>query len=65
MGGVVWGGEVLVAHLALAARARDLVLILALIPLAAASYAGLLWLLRIEGREDMEIILAKLRGRKT
>ena len=64
MGAVVWGGERLVAHLPLAAKMRDLIVVSGLIPVAAGCYAGLLWLLRIEGREEIELILAKLRGRK-
>jgi len=64
MGAVVWGGARFVNHLSLAPKAKDLVLVLGLIPVAAGSYAGLLWLLRIEGREDLELIIAKLRGRK-
>ena len=64
MGAVVWGGERLVAHLPLATRARDLAVVVGLIPVAAGCYAALLWLMRIEGREELELILAKLRGRK-
>ena len=64
MGAVVWGGAYGVNQLSLASRARDLILVLGLIPVAAGSYAGLLWLMRIEGREDLELIIAKLRGRK-
>jgi putative peptidoglycan lipid II flippase len=64
MGAVVWGGERLVAHLPLAAKMRDLIVVLGLIPAAAGCYAALLWLLRIEGREEIELILAKLRGAK-
>lgn len=64
MGAVVWGGERLVAHLPLAAKARDLTVVIGLIPVAAGCYAALLWLMRIEGREDLELVLAKFRGRK-
>jgi len=64
MGAVVWGGERLTALLPLAVRARDIVVVAGLIPLAAGIYAALLWLMRIEGREDLEPILRRLRGRK-
>lgn len=64
MGGVVWGGVLASTYLPITAKARDLVLILGLIPLAVGVYAGLLWLMRIEGREDLELIVAKLRRKK-
>ena len=64
MGAVVWGGMVLVGQLPIATKGKDLVLVVGLIPVAAGCYAGLLWLMRIEGREDLELIIAKLRGRK-
>ncbi len=64
MGAVVWGGERFVAQLPYAAKVRDLVVVAGLIPLAAGCYATLLWLMRIEGREELELVLAKLRGRK-
>ena len=65
MGAVVWGGESLLAHLTLGVKARDLVVVLALIPVAAGFYAALLWLMRIEGREELELIIGKLRGSKS
>lgn len=63
MGALVWGGMKLTAGLALSLFARDLVVIGGLIPLAVAVYGALLWLLRIEGREELGLILEKLRGR--
>ena len=34
-----------------------------LIPAACAVYGGLLWMLKIEGREDLSALVAKFRGR--
>jgi putative peptidoglycan lipid II flippase len=63
MGGVVWGGMKLVALLALNGKAQDLLVVVGLIPLATLIYAGLLWLMKIEGREDLEALLAKFRAK--
>lgn len=64
MGLVAWGGVHWADQLPVAVKARDLLVVLGLIPVAAAFYAALLWLMRIEGREDLELIIARLRGRK-
>jgi len=64
MGAVVWGGLRLAAGLALAPKAHDIVVIAGLIPLAVGVYGALLWMLRIEGREELGVILQKLRDRK-
>ncbi len=61
MGAVVWGGQQLIGQLPLAVRARDLAVVLGLIPAGIAVYGILLWLMRIEGREELEQILARLR----
>lgn len=63
MGVVVWGGAQAVAGLGLAPKVHDIVVIAGLIPIAVGVYAALLWLLRIEGREELGLILGKLRGR--
>jgi hypothetical protein len=34
-----------------------------LIPLAGAVYAALLWLMKLEGREDLEALLGKFRAK--
>jgi hypothetical protein len=34
-----------------------------LIPLGVAVYAVMLWVLRIEGREDLAVLLARVRGK--
>ena len=44
-------------------RGADLAAIGGLIPLGVAVYAGTLWALRVEGREDLAAMLAKVRGR--
>ncbi len=63
MGAVVWGGVKLAAQLPLAGKAQDLVVVAGLIPVACAVYAALLWVLKIEGREDVEALLARLHGK--
>ena len=63
MGGAVWGGLKLAAGLALAPKVHDLVVIAGLIPLAVVVYGALLWLLKIEGRDELGLILDKLRGK--
>ncbi len=66
MGAVVWGGLRLADGFALAPKVHDVLVIAGLIPLAVAVYGGLLWLLKIEGREELDLILAKLRdGKRT
>ena len=63
MGAVVWGGLRLVGGVGWSRAATDLVVVLGLIPFAAAVYGALLWLLRIEGREELGLIVEKLRGK--
>jgi putative peptidoglycan lipid II flippase len=63
MGGVVWGGMKLLAGLTVSSRVHDLAAIGGLIPLAAAVYGALLWVMRIEGRAELGLILEKLRGK--
>lgn len=63
MGAVVWGGVKLAAQLTLAGKAQDLVVVAGLIPVACGVYAALLWVMKIEGREDVEALLARLRGK--
>lgn len=65
MAGVVYAGLKAVPLLGHTSRMRDLVIVLGLIPVAAAIYGGLLWLLRIEGREEIEkLLLARFRPGK-
>jgi putative peptidoglycan lipid II flippase len=63
MGVVVWGGVKLLAMMPLAGTARDLVVVAGLIPAACAVYGGLLWILKIEGREELAALWAKFRAR--
>src|SRR5690606_1062478 len=63
MGLVIWGGLQLVALAPLTGKIRDLVVVAGFIPAAAAIYGVLLWVLKIEGREEMEVLLRKLRAR--
>ncbi len=61
MGAAVWAGARGVAALSLAGKWPDLVIVLGVIPAAVALYAGLLWALRIEGREELQTVLGRLR----
>jgi putative peptidoglycan lipid II flippase len=63
MGLVVWGGVKLLALLPLAGKARDVVVVAGLIPAACAVYGGLLWILKIEGREELGALWARFRRR--
>ena len=63
MGAAVWGGLKLAAGLALTPKAHDVVVLAGLIPLAVAVYGALLWLMKIEGREEVGLLLAKMRGK--
>jgi putative peptidoglycan lipid II flippase len=63
MGIVVWGGVKLAGGLTWPAKVHDLVVVLGLIPLSVAVYGALLWVLKIEGRDELGQILAKLRNR--
>ncbi len=65
MGVVVWAGARAVEMLPVTAKLRDLVIVGGLIPAAAAFYAGLLWFMRVEGREEIELLVARLLRRKT
>ena len=46
---------------AVAGRAADLLAVLVLIPLACIAYGLVLWMLKIEGREELQAMLAKVR----
>lgn len=63
MGGVVWGGARLIAGLDLGERLRDFLALIVLIPAGCALYGGVLWALKIEGREEFAALVAKVRGR--
>ncbi len=57
---VVAGGLRLLPLLGLQARGTDLVSVAVLVPLAVGAYGLSLWLMRIEGRDDLEAILIRL-----
>jgi putative peptidoglycan lipid II flippase len=62
--GVVVAGGWLAARAAMeGSRAADVVAIFGLIPLGAATYAVVLWVLKIEGREEFVAMVEKLRGK--
>lgn len=63
MGAVVWGGVKLAGGLAWPAKVHDLVVVAGLIPAAVAVYGALLWVLKIEGREEVSQLLAKFRSK--
>jgi putative peptidoglycan lipid II flippase len=65
MGVTVWAGMRGVAMLPLTGKVRDLTVVFGLIPVAAALYGGLLWFMRVEGREELEEIVSRLRRKKT
>lgn len=44
-------------------RRADWIAVLGLIPAGVAVYGGLLWILRIEGRDDLAAVLAKVRAK--
>ncbi len=51
-------------HLALEPKLRDAIAIFGLIPAGAAVYALAIWLLRIEGREELAVLVDRFLGRK-
>jgi putative peptidoglycan lipid II flippase len=60
MTGVVWGGWHMLAAAGLGRRA-DWLAVLGLIPAGVLVYGAVLWALRVEGREEVEQLLARLR----
>jgi putative peptidoglycan lipid II flippase len=60
MAGVVEAGWFGVRHLGLGPAAAALVSVVGLIPAAVAVYGLILWKLRIEGRDEIEALLARL-----
>jgi len=59
--GLGWRG---VAHLPIAAQLRDAIAIFGLIPAGAAFYGAVIWLLRIEGGEDLSALAGRFFGKK-
>lgn len=64
MGLLVGGGWHWLQGAGLGARSRDWLALGALIPLGAGLYGGLLWLLRIEGREEFSALAGRIFGGK-
>ena len=60
---VVYAGARGIGALAIAPKVRDILVVVGLIPVAGAVYGGLLWLLKIEGREELAALLTKLRAK--
>ncbi len=58
MSGFVWGGHTIIAELVHAPRLADLLTVGGVIPVAVATYAGMLWMLRVEG---YDVLVALLR----
>lgn len=63
MGAVVWGGVLGLGLLSLPGMMRDLITVAGLIPAACAVYGGLLWMLKIEGREEVAALAGRLRAK--
>jgi putative peptidoglycan lipid II flippase len=63
MGVLVWGGATLVTQLPLPPKGRDLLAVCGLIPVACAVYGGLLWMLKIDGREELTALWEKVRAK--
>ena len=63
MSALVWGGVRGIGALGAGRATTDLLCVAGLIPLAAALYGALLWVWRIEGREDIEQVLLKIRAK--
>ncbi len=63
MGLVVWVGAHFAGYLPFAGKMRDFVTIGGLIPLAVAVYGAILWFLKIEGRDELAQVFAKVRGK--
>lgn len=63
MGLLVWAGWLAWGTVAPAIKRYDLVALLVLVALGAGIYAGLLWLMKIEGRADLAAVIAKVRAK--
>lgn len=63
MSAVVGGGWWALRHGLRAVRVADLLAVFALIPLGVATYAAVLWAVRVEGREEFAALAAKFGGK--
>jgi type II secretory pathway component PulF len=57
---VVWGGLHALPVLGVGARGSDIAAVAILVPLGIGAYGLALWLMRIEGREDLEALLVRV-----
>jgi putative peptidoglycan lipid II flippase len=64
MAGVVLGGWHLLVKLHPGARLNNWIAVLGLIPLGVMVYGGMLWLLKIEGREEFATLFDRFRARR-
>ncbi|MDP2138817.1 MAG: murein biosynthesis integral membrane protein MurJ [Candidatus Didemnitutus sp.] len=60
---LVWGGNRFVGTWALAGKLPDVLVVVLVIPLAAALYGAALWWLRIEGRDELAQVLDRVRAK--
>jgi len=63
MGAFVWGGWVGLHASIGAGRTTDLAAIFLLIPMGAGLYAVVLWILRVEGRDEFKVLIDRFRGK--
>lgn len=63
MGAVVAGGWWAWGHYAPAIKRFDLVALLVLVAIGVVVYGGIMWLLKIEGRDDLASVIAKVKAK--
>jgi len=62
MAGVVFAGRQLLGQLSTSERVLEIADLIVLIPVAVAVYGAVIWLLRIEGREEMAAVFSRVRA---
>lgn len=63
MGGAVWAGSIAVTKLSLPPKGQDFLAVGGLIPAACVVYGIMLWVLRLEGGEELRELWAKIRAK--
>ncbi|MDP1579599.1 MAG: murein biosynthesis integral membrane protein MurJ [Candidatus Didemnitutus sp.] len=63
MSGLIWLGLLGVSQFSLPGKWPTVVAVCGLIPLAVGAYGAALWLLRIEGREELETLLSRMKAK--
>jgi putative peptidoglycan lipid II flippase len=63
MGGAVAGGWWALKHSFGSSRISDVIAILGVIPISVVIYGGILWMLRVDGRDELSAMIRKLLGR--